>query len=117
MIKEKGIYTVSQANHYVKSLLLQDGLLQNISILGEISNFKRHKPSGHIYFTLKDKESIIRCVFFLSRNRKLQFVPSEGMKVVARGNISLYARSGYYQLYVEELRPEGIGAFILLLNN
>jgi exodeoxyribonuclease VII large subunit len=110
MIKEKGIYTVSQVNHYVKSLLLQDGLLQNISILGEISNFKRHKPSGHIYFTLKDKESIIRCVFFLSRNRKLQFVPSEGMKVVARGNISLYARSGYYQLYVEELRPEGIGA-------
>lgn len=104
------VYTVSQVTSYLKGLLLQDSLLQSVSILGEISNYKLHKPSGHIYFTLKDKDSIIRCVFFLSRNRKLQFEPAEGMKVIAGGNISLYARSGYYQLYVEELKPEGIGA-------
>ena len=112
-MKGQGIYTVSQVNYYLKSLLQQDSLLQAISILGEISNFKLHKPSGHIYFTLKDKDSIIRCVFFLSRNRRLQFVPAEGMKVIASGNISLYARSGYYQLYVEDLRPEGVGALYL----
>ncbi|NLJ55918.1 MAG: exodeoxyribonuclease VII large subunit [Firmicutes bacterium] len=113
MTPEKGIYTVTQVNKYIKGLLLQDGLLQNISILGEISNFKRHRPSGHIYFTLKDKNSVIRCVFFLSKNKKLSFIPAEGMRVVARGNISLYERSGYYQLYVEELKPEGIGALYL----
>ncbi|MGI5822341.1 MAG: exodeoxyribonuclease VII large subunit [Dethiobacteria bacterium] len=113
MTPEKGIYTVSQVNGYIKGLLFQDGLLQNISILGEISNFKRHRPSGHIYFTLKDKNSVIRCVFFLSKNRRLNFMPTEGMKVVARGNVSLYERSGYYQLYVEELKPEGIGALYL----
>jgi exodeoxyribonuclease VII large subunit len=113
MTPEKGIYTVSQVNGYIKGLLFQDGLLQNISILGEISNFKRHRPSGHIYFTLKDKNSVIRCVFFLSKNRSLNFMPTEGMKVVAKGNVSLYERSGYYQLYVEELKPEGIGALYL----
>lgn len=113
MINERGFYTVSQINRYVQRLLLQDELLQNISVLGEISNYKRHKPSGHIYFTLKDRGGIIRCVFFLSRNKELQFVPAEGMKVVAKGNISLYAQSGYYQLYVEELRPEGIGDLYL----
>lgn len=113
MTLEKGIYTVSQVNKYIKGLLFQDGLLQNIPILGEISNFKRHRPSGHIYFTLKDKDSVIRCVFFLSKNKKLKFVPAEGMKVIAKGSVSLYERSGYYQLYVEELRPEGVGALYL----
>jgi exodeoxyribonuclease VII large subunit len=108
-MKEISIYTVSQANHYLKNLLLNDRVLQDIHILGEISNFKLHKPSGHMYFTLKDDGSIIRCVFFLSRNKELKFVPAEGMRVVARGSISLYERSGYYQLYVEEIRPEGIG--------
>ena len=108
-MKEITIFTVSQANHYLKKLLLNDRVLQDIHIVGEISNFKLHKPSGHMYFTLKDDGSIIRCVFFLSRNKELTFVPTEGMRVVARGNISLYERSGYYQLYVEEIKPEGIG--------
>jgi len=108
-MRDIAVFTVSQANHYLKNLLLKDNLLQNISILGEISNFKLHKPSGHMYFTLKDDSSIIRCVFFLSRNKELRFVPAEGMRVIARGSISLYERSGYYQLYVEEIRPEGIG--------
>ncbi len=112
-MKEQSVYTVSQVNFYLKGLLLQDNLLQSISILGEISNYKLHKPSGHIYFTLKDKDSIIRCVFFLSKNRRLLFVPADGMKVIASGSISLYDKSGYYQLYVEDLKPEGIGALYL----
>ncbi|NMB41580.1 MAG: exodeoxyribonuclease VII large subunit [Firmicutes bacterium] len=108
-MKNFSIYTVSQANHYLKNLLLKDSVLQDIFVLGEISNFKLHKPSGHMYFTLKDEGSIIRCVFFLSRNRESKFVPAEGMSVVARGNISLYERSGNYQLYVKEIKPEGVG--------
>lgn len=114
MGQEQGIYTVSQVNTYLKNLLLQDRLLQSISILGEISNYKLHKPSGHIYFTLKDRDSsILRCVFFLSKNRHLQFEPAEGMNVVASGNISLYDRNGTYQLYVEDLQPEGPGMLYL----
>lgn len=112
-MSETSIFTVSQVSSYLKSLLFKDRLLQNINIIGEISNFKLHKPSGHIYFTLKDRQSIIRCVFFSSKNKYLQFSPSEGMMVIARGNVSLYERSGYYQLYVDELKPEGIGTLYL----
>jgi exodeoxyribonuclease VII large subunit len=107
------VYTVSQLTNYLKILFLEDGFLQDIRILGEISNYKLHKPSGHIYFTLKDRESVLRCVFFRSRNRFLLFEPAEGMKVVVRGNISLYERSGHYQLYVEELESEGLGTLFL----
>jgi exodeoxyribonuclease VII large subunit len=112
-MSEESIFTVSQVSSYLKNLLIRDRLLQNINIIGEISNFKLHKPSGHIYFTLKDRQSIIRCVFFSGKNKNLKFSPAEGMMVVARGNISLYERSGYYQLYVEELKPEGIGTLYL----
>ncbi|MGI5875409.1 MAG: exodeoxyribonuclease VII large subunit [Dethiobacteria bacterium] len=107
------VYTVSQLTRYLKSLFLEDSFLQDIRILGEISNYKLHKPSGHIYFTLKDQESVLRCVFFRSKNRFLLFEPAEGMKVVVRGNVSLYERSGYYQLYVEKLESEGLGTLFL----
>ncbi|MDO9536268.1 MAG: exodeoxyribonuclease VII large subunit [Bacillota bacterium] len=112
-MNEAGIYTVSQVSLYLKSLLLNDTLLKDLYVIGEISNFKLHKPSGHMYFTLKDNESLIRCVFFRRGNKDLKFAPFEGMKVIARGNLSLYERSGYYQLYIEELRPEGIGTLFL----
>lgn len=107
------IFTVSQLNNYIKSILFNNCLLQDIRVVGEISNFKLHRPSGHMYFTLKDQESILRCVFFRSKNQGLNFLPTEGMKVVARGSISLYERSGYFQLYVEELDPEGLGALFM----
>lgn len=107
------VLTVYQVTRYLKSLLLNDSYLQDISVTGEISNYKYHKPSGHIYFTLKDDRSLLRCVFFRSDNQGLKFEPAEGMNVVCRGNISLYERSGYYQLYVREMEPEGLGALFL----
>ena len=109
-MKQNPIYTVSQVNRYLKKIILNDMVLQDIRVLGEISNFKFHKPSGHMYFTLKDGDNLLRAVFFKSKNQQLSFMPSEGMNVVARGNTSIYERSGTFQLYVEELEPEGQGA-------
>jgi len=107
------IFTVSQINRYLKLLFQSDSTLQNICIAGEISNFKLHKPSGHMYFTLKDESSVLRCVFFRGKNKELKFLPCEGMKVLASGNISVYEHSGYYQLYIDKLEPEGPGALFL----
>lgn len=112
-MKEAVVYTVTQLNHYLKRLLLKDKLLQDVQVLGEISNYKYHAPSGHIYFTLKDESSILRSVFFRNKNQELRFIPTEGMRVLARGNISLYERGGVYQLYVDSLEPEGLGALFL----
>ncbi len=109
-MKKDLIYRVSQVNRYLKQLLFQDTLLQDIQVLGEISNFKHHKPSGHMYFTLKEEDQILRAVFFKHKNQHLTFLPAEGMSVIARGSTSIYERSGYFQLYVEELEPEGQGA-------
>lgn len=86
-----------------------DLLLFQLSIRGEISNFKLHY-SGHMYFTLKDEQSTIRAVMFKSSNYKLKFKPENGMKVIAQGRISVYERDGQYQLYVENMQPDGIGA-------
>lgn len=107
------VFSVYQVTRYLKSLLLKDRLLQDISVTGEISNYKHHKPSGHIYFTLKDDRSVLRCVFFRGDNQGLDFEPSEGMNVICRGNISLYERNGTYQLYVREMEPEGLGALYM----
>ena len=110
---ERDVFTVTQLSQYLKNLFWQDDQLQNLWISGEISNYKCHAPSGHIYFTLKDEQSVLRCVYFRKKNALLRFAPTEGMKVMVRGSISLYERSGYYQLYVEEMEPEGIGALFL----
>lgn len=112
-MNERVVFTVSQLSQYLKNLFWRDDLLQNLWISGEISNYKCHSPSGHIYFTLKDEQSVLRCVFFRKKNILMRFVPTEGMKVMVRGSISLYERSGYYQLYVEEMEPEGLGALFL----
>ncbi|MEW5922044.1 MAG: exodeoxyribonuclease VII large subunit [Bacillota bacterium] len=112
-MSERQVFTVTQLSQYLKNLFWKDNHLQNLWVSGEISNYKCHSPSGHIYFTLKDEQSVLRSVFFRSKNISLKFVPAEGMKVIARGSISLYERSGYYQLYVEELEPEGLGALFL----
>ncbi len=109
-MKKDAIYRVSQVNRYLKEILFQDALLQDIQVLGEISNFKHHKPSGHMYFTLKEEEQILRAVFFRQKNRHLTFLPAEGMSVIARGSTSIYERGGDFQLYIEELEPEGQGA-------
>lgn len=112
-MREAVVYTVTQLNQHIKRLLLKDNLLQEVLVVGEISNYKHHTPSGHIYFTLKDENSILRCVFFRHKNRELTFIPAEGMRVLAGGNISLYERGGIYQLYIASLEPEGLGALYL----
>lgn len=99
---------VSEVNSYIKRLLLTDMILSNISVEGEISNFKHHY-SGHMYFNLKDKKGKIKSVMFKSDNVNLNFIPSEGMKVIATGYISLYEREGEYQLYIRFLKESGQG--------
>lgn len=102
------IFSVSEANNFIKALL--DGVpqLQEIFVRGEISNYKLY-PSGHHYFTLKDAEGAMRCVLFRGNAGKLRFRPENGMKVIAFGRISVFPRDGAYQLYVSELTAEGVG--------
>ena len=104
--------TVSQLNRYIKSVLDEANLLQNIYVSGEISNFK-HYPSGHIYFTLKDSASQLKCVMFSSDNTSLRFRPENGMNVVCLGRIGVYEKDGAYQLYVKGMQPKGIGELAL----
>lgn len=103
------IATVTQINGYIKKILDSNIILNNIWIKGEISNFKAHY-SGHLYITLKDENSIIKAVMFKSAARSLPFQPEDGMKVLARGRISSYEAGGVYQLYIEEMTPDGVGA-------
>ena len=100
--------TVTELNHYIKGLLDQDPMLGNVSVRGELSNYKVY-PSGHHYFTLKDSESSLRCVMFKSSASKLRFRPESGMGVTAYGRIAVYPRDGAYQLYCTGLMPEGAG--------
>ncbi len=101
--------TVSQINAYVKKILDNNKILNNVNVKGEISNFKRHF-SGHLYLTLKDEGGVLKAVMFKSAAMKLDFEPKDGMKVVARGRVTVYEAGGSYQLYIEELHPDGIGA-------
>ncbi|EJO5346991.1 exodeoxyribonuclease VII large subunit [Clostridium botulinum] len=100
--------TVSQLNRYVKNTLDADFILNNAHVKGEISNLKIHS-SGHIYFSLKDEGSKINCVMFKSYAYNLKFVPENGMNVLVDGNVSVYEREGAYQLYVKNIKREGIG--------
>ena len=102
------VLTVSSVNRYIKEIISRDFVLSNIWIRGEISNFKSHS-SGHMYFTLKDDSSLIKCVMFKTNNSYLRFTPENGMKVIIRGYISLFERDGQYQLYAEEMQNDGIG--------
>ncbi len=107
------ILTVSQVNFFIKSLIEGDGRLQSVLISGEISNFTDHYRSGHLYFSLKDDKSVLKAVMFASAARRLKFRPRDGMKVLIRGRISVYEPSGQYQLYAEDMQPEGVGALSL----
>lgn len=106
------IVTVSELTNYIKGKLEGDQILRNIWVKGEISNF-RHHSSGHMYFTLKDEGSALKAIMFKSRNGQLPFRPENGMGVLAHGYISLFERDGQYQLYVDEMQPDGIGALHL----
>lgn len=102
------IYTVSQVNQYIKSLLDRDRELTALYVRGEISNYKAY-PSGHHYFSLKDGEGAIRCVMFKREAMSLRFRPENGMKVIAFGRVAVFPRDGQYQLYCTSLTPEGVG--------
>lgn len=106
---DKKIFSVKQVNLYIKQLLNQDYILHDIWIQGEISNYKKH-TSGHIYFTLKDDQAAISCVFFKSYAQKNLFELENGLSVIVHGYISLYEKTGQYQVYVTQVEPEGKGA-------
>ena len=106
------VLTVSQVNSYIKALIEEIPHIRNVYICGEISNFK-HYPGGHMYFTLKDSRSQLKCVMFSSDNYKLKFAPESGMKVICFGQIGVYERDGVYQLYVRDMQVEGVGSLTI----
>ncbi len=101
--------SVRELNLYVKDLVDRDDFLNNVYVKGEISNFKRHY-TGHLYFTLKDKDSLIKCVMFKSYTSNIKFEPQDGMQVVILGQVAVYERDGVYQIYVKGMEQEGLGA-------
>lgn len=103
------IFTVTSLNNYTKGLLEEDYNLADVAVEGEISNFVNHYKSGHYYMALKDENAVIKTVMFSSYNRKMSFVPENGMKVIVRGKVSLYERDGTYQLYATDMFQSGIG--------
>ena len=105
---ERNILEVSQVNEYIKFLMDRDELLGSLCIRGELSNYKVY-PSGHHYFTMKDANGALRCVMFKSSAARLRFRPENGMKIIAMGRITVFARDGAYQLYVENMTPDGVG--------
>ena len=104
--------TVTEINDYIKWLIDGEKQLQDIYVIGELSNFKKH-TSGHCYFSLKDEKSEIRAVMFASYARKLNFKPENGMKIVVHARISVYTQGGSYQLYVDSMQPDGLGSLYL----
>ena len=104
------VLTVGQINTYIKSLIDGDPNLNNVFLVGEISNFTNHYHTGHFYFTLKDQEAAIKAVMFRSSAQRLRFMPENGMRVIIRGRISVFERDGQYQLYADDMQPDGMGA-------
>mgnify|MGYP000729114966 FL=1 len=107
------ILTVSQLNRYISFRMKEDKNLRSILIKGEISNFTNHTKTGHLYFTLKDNECSVKAIMFNSMASRLRFTPSSGMNVIISANVQVFERDGIYQLYVNDMQPDGIGALYL----
>jgi len=107
------IITVSQLNEYIKAVIEGQPALRSLFIKGEISNFTNHYKTGHFYFTLKDENSLVRCIMFKGYSEKLKFVPENGMKVILHGKVSAYPKDGQYQVYADNMEPDGIGALYI----
>lgn len=106
---------VSEVNKYIKRLFTGDAILSNVVIEGEVSNFKHHY-SGHMYFSLKDEKSKIKCVMFKSYNRNINVTLKDGMNVIVEGYVSIYDRDGIYQLYVTDVKESGVGELFVAYN-
>lgn len=100
--------SVTKLNEYIKGKFQEDEYLNNVLVKGEISNFKHHY-TGHMYFTLKDETSLIKCVMFKTYTPHLEFIPKDGMKVMVLGTVSVFERDGIYQIYVKAIKQDGIG--------
>ena len=109
---DKWALSVTELNEYVRRKLAGDPVLRAVAVRGEISGFKRH-VSGHCYFALKDETSRVQCVLLRQQAAGLTFQPADGMRVTARGSASLYVQGGNYQLYVNQMQPEGAGDLYL----
>ena len=101
--------SVSELNKYIKEKISEDEALSNIIVKGEISNFKNHY-TGHMYFTLKDENSLIKCIMLKTYAQRLNFMPKDGMKVFVLGGVSVFERDGIYQIYVKAMQEDGVGA-------
>ena len=110
---QKRVITVSELNEYLKMLFEYDEILRNIYIKGEISNFTNHYKTGHFYFSLKDAGGSVKAVMFRSSASKIKFKPENGMRVVVGGRVSVFPRDGQYQIYVDVMEPDGIGALYM----
>lgn len=100
--------TVTDLNKYIKNKIDGDEMLNNVLVKGEISNFKNHY-TGHMYFTLKDENSLIKCVMFKSYTTHLSFMPKDGMKVMVLGSVAVFERDGVYQIYAKAMKEDGLG--------
>ena len=103
------VITVTDLNLYIKGVVENDYVLNNVTVKGEISNFKNHS-SGHLYMSLKDNGGVIRAVMFRTNASKLKFVPDNGMQVIVTGRVGVFERDGQYQIYISEMIPDGVGA-------
>ena len=103
--------SVTELNSYIKNKFEDDEYLNNVLVKGEISNFKHHY-TGHMYFTLKDENSLIKCIMFKSYTTTLNFIPKDGVKVRILGSVSVFERDGVYQVYVKAMKEDGLRRFI-----
>ena len=110
---EQSVITVSQLNRYIKAIIEENAVLNNIFVTGEISNFKNHYSSGHFYMTLKDENAAVSAVIYRSNAQRIKYDLYDGLNVIVRGRISLYEKSGQYQIIVDDIQPQGIGELAL----
>lgn len=112
---KRSYLTVSELNSYINELFYNDLFLQNTMVIGEISGLKVYQQSGHIYFNLKDENSVLNCVMFKRKSANLSFKPENGMEVIIKGRVSVYDKQGRYQLYAEEMHLSGQGGMYIYL--
>ncbi len=109
--------SISEVNGYIKKIFAGDIILNNLSIRGEISNFRLVAQSNTCYFSLKDENSSLHCIMFMDTVKDLSFIPADGMEITAHGRITLYEKSGGYSLNVDGMEPYGVGAYYMAFNN